>query len=104
PPAPSHPNSCILSLHDALPISVRDAAGAVVGIFAQGHDVTEQVLANVALEEANRRKDEFLATLAHELRNPLAPIRQAARVARSTDRKSTRLNSSHSQISYAVFC
>ncbi len=35
------------------------------------------------LEEADRRKDEFLATLAHELRNPLAPIRQAARVARA---------------------
>jgi signal transduction histidine kinase len=30
-----------------------------------------------ALREADRRKDEFLATLAHELRNPLAPIRNA---------------------------
>lgn len=36
---------------------------------------------NAALREADRRKDEFLATLAHELRNPLAPIRQAARIA-----------------------
>jgi signal transduction histidine kinase/ActR/RegA family two-component response regulator len=62
---------------------VRDASGAVVGIFAQGHDVTEQVQATAALEEANRRKDEFLATLAHELRNPLAPIRQAAKVAKT---------------------
>jgi signal transduction histidine kinase len=61
---------------------VRDAAGAIVGIFAQGHDVTDQVQATAALEEANRRKDEFLATLAHELRNPLAPIRQAAMVAK----------------------
>jgi signal transduction histidine kinase len=63
---------------------VRDASGQVVGIFAQGHDVTDQVRANAALEEANRRKDEFLATLAHELRNPLAPIRQAALVAKAT--------------------
>ncbi len=63
---------------------VRDASGATVGIFAQGHDVTEQVQARGALEEANRRKDEFLATLAHELRNPLAPIRQAAMVAKAT--------------------
>ena len=63
---------------------VRDVGGEVVGIFAQGHDVTEQVQAAAALEEANRRKDEFLATLAHELRNPLAPIRQAALVAKSS--------------------
>lgn len=62
---------------------VRDAAGAVVGIFVQGHDVTEEVRAVQALQEADRRKDEFLATLAHELRNPLAPIRQAAALAKS---------------------
>ncbi len=35
--------------------------------------------------EADRRKDEFLATLAHELRNPLAPIRQAATIARNVN-------------------
>lgn len=63
---------------------VRDASGAVTGIFAQGHDVTDQVQATAALEDANRRKDEFLATLAHELRNPLAPIRQAALVAKTS--------------------
>lgn len=63
---------------------VRDAGGAIVGIFAQGHDVTHQVQATAALEDANRRKDEFLAILAHELRNPLAPIRQAAQVAKAT--------------------
>ncbi|NML46768.1 response regulator [Ramlibacter sp. G-1-2-2] len=63
---------------------VRDGSGAVVGIFVQGHDVTDQVQAAAALEEANQRKDEFLATLAHELRNPLAPIRQAARLARTS--------------------
>ena len=46
-------------------------------------DVTESVHFREALELADRRKDEFLATLAHELRNPLAPIRQAVKVARS---------------------
>jgi CheY-like chemotaxis protein/two-component sensor histidine kinase len=46
-------------------------------------DITELIEASDALREADRRKDEFLATLAHELRNPLAPIRQAARLARS---------------------
>ena len=60
---------------------VFDAEGRVTGIFVQGHDVTEQWRAVQALEQADRRKDEFLATLAHELRNPLAPIRQAARLA-----------------------
>jgi signal transduction histidine kinase/CheY-like chemotaxis protein len=68
---------------DLLYQPVRDADGKVTGIFAQGYDVTEQVLAVNALKEDDRRKDEFLATLAHELRNPLAPIRQAVAVARA---------------------
>ncbi len=38
-----------------------------------------------ALEEADRRKDEFLAVLAHELRNPLAPIRSAVQILRSAE-------------------
>ncbi len=62
---------------------VRDAEGKIVGIFAQGSDVSEQVRAVHGLKEADRQKDEFLATLAHELRNPLAPIRQAAILARA---------------------
>ena len=44
-------------------------------------DITERKEQERALQEAGRRKDEFLATLAHELRNPLAPIRQAAAIA-----------------------
>ncbi|HYY62380.1 MAG TPA: ATP-binding protein [Burkholderiales bacterium] len=41
------------------------------------YDITERVRAQQALQDEARRKDEFLATLAHELRNPLAPIRNA---------------------------
>ncbi len=49
------------------------------------HDVTEQRRAQRVLEEADRRKDEFLATLAHELRNPLAPLRNGLDVLRRAD-------------------
>jgi signal transduction histidine kinase/ActR/RegA family two-component response regulator len=43
-------------------------------------EVATRKTAESALAQADRRKDEFLATLAHELRNPLAPIRQAIRI------------------------
>ncbi|MGZ5086929.1 MAG: hybrid sensor histidine kinase/response regulator [Usitatibacter sp.] len=45
-------------------------------------DITEQKHAAEDLREADRRKDEFLATLAHELRNPLAPIRNSLHIFR----------------------
>ncbi|GGX92125.1 PAS domain-containing hybrid sensor histidine kinase/response regulator [Pseudoduganella dura] len=61
---------------------IRDHRGAVSGIFVEGSDVTAAVLAMRALQEANSRKDEFLAMLAHELRNPLAPIAAAAELLR----------------------
>ena len=49
-------------------------------------DITERKAAEAALREADRRKDEFLAMLAHELRNPLAPIGNAMHLmARSRD-------------------
>jgi PAS domain S-box-containing protein len=44
------------------------------------HDITERKQAEQKLADANRRKDEFLATLSHELRNPLAPIRNAVQI------------------------
>lgn len=61
---------------------VRGPDGRTVGIIAQGYDVTEQVRAVQALQQADQRKDEFLATLAHELRNPMAPVRHAVSVAK----------------------
>lgn len=59
---------------------VFEANGKVSGIFVVGSDTTQRKLANVALHDADRRKDEFLAMLAHELRNPLAPISTAAQL------------------------
>jgi PAS domain S-box-containing protein len=57
---------------------IRDAGGAVTGILVAGYDVSSRVAASEALRLGDRRKDEFLAMLAHELRNPLAPIRNAS--------------------------
>jgi PAS domain S-box-containing protein len=52
------------------------------GVFAAARDVTERKRYEQSLQEADRRKNEFLALLAHELRNPLAPISNAVQVLR----------------------
>ena len=85
---------------------LRDAAGQSIGHLAVIRDITDRVKAEEAirvarseqelvdaalresqarLRDADRRKDEFLATLAHELRNPLAPIRNALQIMRLTN-------------------
>ena len=53
-------------------------------VHARGftRDITDRVRAEEALREADRRKDEFLAMLAHELRNPLGPIRNGLHILR----------------------
>jgi signal transduction histidine kinase/CheY-like chemotaxis protein len=61
---------------------LRDADGAVNRVVALCDDVTEQRRLMNELIEADRRKDEFLATLAHELRNPLAPLRTSVQLLR----------------------
>jgi PAS domain S-box-containing protein len=64
----------------ALPI--RDETGRIVRWMGTCTDIHTQKLAEDALREAAQRKDEFLAMLAHELRNPLAPISTAAQLLR----------------------
>jgi PAS domain S-box-containing protein len=56
----------------------HDALGHPARMVGINVDITEQKRAEEALRDADRRKDEFLAMLAHELRNPLAPIRYVA--------------------------
>jgi PAS domain S-box-containing protein len=60
---------------------ILDDAGRTTGVVLVFRDATQERAAQKALRDADRRKDEFLATLAHELRNPLAPVLQAARTA-----------------------
>ena len=61
---------------------LTEADGTVSGIFVHGVDITEQVRTAQELREAGRKKDDFLAMLGHELRNPLAPIRNAVQILR----------------------
>jgi PAS domain S-box-containing protein len=61
--------------------------GAYRGHVGIGIDISDGVQAEDALREADRRKDEFLAVLAHELRNPLAPISNAVEMLRCADGK-----------------
>jgi PAS domain S-box-containing protein len=55
-------------------LSHRDPAGKVDYLSTVARDITEQKQLEQALRDADRRKDEFIATLAHELRNPLTLI------------------------------
>src|SRR5690606_13219870 len=52
-----------------------DETGRAVGWVVAIIDITDRKRAEQTLREADRRKDEFLAVLGHELRNPLAPLR-----------------------------
>jgi PAS domain S-box-containing protein len=69
--------------------AVADAGGRAAMLYGLGIDITERKQSeqelqrlNAELQHAARRKDEFLATLAHELRNPLAPMRNALEIQR----------------------
>ena len=67
---------------------VIGADGNVEAVAGSTRDITERKETEELLREADRKKDDFLALLAHELRNPLAPIRNGLQVIRlSADRR-----------------
>jgi len=61
-------------------IPIKAASGAVLRWFGSSTDITASRNLQEALTEADKRKDEFLAMLAHELRNPVAPILNVAQI------------------------
>ncbi|HVE57362.1 MAG TPA: ATP-binding protein, partial [Pyrinomonadaceae bacterium] len=69
-------------MYDYIFVPIIGADGEVEAVAGTTRDITERNEMEDALREADRRKDEFLATLAHELRNPLAPIRSGLEVIR----------------------
>jgi PAS domain S-box-containing protein len=71
---------------------LANARGDIYGAVSVSRDITRRRLAeqqlqrlNLELSKADRRKDEFLATLAHELRNPLAPMRNVLEILRQKE-------------------
>lgn len=58
-------------------VPLRDGLGQIISWFGVTTDIHDQKEMQEHLQDVDRRKDEFLATLAHELRNPLAPIRNS---------------------------
>jgi PAS domain S-box-containing protein len=79
-----------------------DEDGVPLSGFGTTQDITDIKRAEEALREADRRKDEFLAMLAHELRNPLVPIRNAAHVLGRLDLDEPRVRWAHGVIERQV--
>ena len=62
-------------IHVSLSVSpIKDANGRIIGAAKIARDISDRKRAEALLRDADRRKDDFLAVLGHELRNPLAGI------------------------------
>ncbi len=90
-------------------VPLHESGGTRTSVLIVAEDITERKKAEIelhrsqdALREADRRKDEFLATLAHELRNPLAPIRTAAQILGSPKLAPQQLQWAHNVIQRQV--
>jgi PAS domain S-box-containing protein len=74
-----------LRWHLSRAMPIKNDQGVVLRWFGSNTDITEQRKMAADLAEADLRKNEFLATLAHELRNPLAPIRTGLEILKRGD-------------------
>ncbi len=81
---------------------LRDDEGRIVNWFGTNTDISEIKSMEEALLDADRRKDEFLATLAHELRNPLAPISTALQILKMPRVDPAMLRQSHEMLDRQV--
>jgi signal transduction histidine kinase/CheY-like chemotaxis protein len=79
-----------------------DDSGEALRFDGMTQDITESKAREQELSAANRRKDEFLAMLAHELRNPLAPIRNAVEIMRTVGSSDDRIHKGSDAISRQV--
>src|SRR5439155_21218362 len=73
-------------------VPVFEANGKVREWVGTLTDITDKKNAERELREANRRKDEFLAMLSHEMRNPLAPIRNGVEIIRTSKTDARRID------------
>jgi PAS domain S-box-containing protein len=102
-----HPDAGVFTLRtEQLIVAVATQAATAIDnarlYDAAQREIASRERAEAALREADRRKDEFLATLAHELRNPLAPIRQAALISQAGAATEAQKRWSHDVISRQV--
>jgi CheY-like chemotaxis protein len=93
----------MLSTHFRAPHRISDRDQRLLDLYARhAADLIQRIQFEQALQEADRRKDEFLATLAHELRNPLAPIRNAVELMRRANGEITLLEQARSMLERQV--
>ncbi|MBC8087891.1 MAG: PAS domain S-box protein [Phycisphaerae bacterium] len=77
-------------IYDYIFVPVLGADGEVEAVAGTTRDVTDRKEAELALAESDRKKDEFIALLAHELRNPLAPIRNGLQIVQQSQDRTVR--------------
>jgi signal transduction histidine kinase/CheY-like chemotaxis protein len=102
-----HPETARFQQRDARLVEGVAAQAAIAIDNARLYESAQAQLATreraeASLRDSDRRKDEFLATLAHELRNPLAPIRQAVKISQNSAATEAQKNWSHEVITRQV--